>query len=154
MSTLLQSHQHHQCVRIQSRKAREAQLYKDEYLKVMHDTAVVERQCAQRSRWDREREIRVVEELSGSGSKAPIAASHSELDGESKVSLLSVMILQVYNEINNCRSILRDNKHNSIDNEENVAVVILNKKSTVRHGCQFVRLLYNLSRKCRYDNYL
>ena len=138
MSTLLQSRQHHRRVRIQSRRAREAQLYEDEYSEVMHDTAVVERQCAQRSRRDREREIRVVEELSGSGSEAPIAPSHSELDGESKVSLISVTILQVYNEMNNRRSVLRDNKHNSIDDEENVAVVVLNKKSTVTHGYQFV----------------
>ena len=67
MSTLLESRQHHRRIRTQSRRAQEAHIYQNEYSDVQHDTAVVERQCAQRTRRDRERQNRVVEELGSSG---------------------------------------------------------------------------------------
>ena len=86
MSTLLESRQHHRRVCTQSRRAREAQIYGNEYSDVQHDTGVVERQCAQRSRRDRERQNRVVEEVRLSGSVVPITASNSEHDAETHVS--------------------------------------------------------------------
>ena len=81
------------------------QIYEDKYSEVLNDTGLVERQCTQRSRRDRERQNRV-EELGGSGLVVPITASHSELDAETHVSLLSVMTSLDYNKMNNRHSVV------------------------------------------------
>ena len=106
MSTLLQSCQHHQRICTLSQRAREAQIYEDEYSEVLNDTGVVERQCTQRSQWDRERQNRVVEKLGSLGSVVPITASYSELDAKTHVSLLSVMTSLDYNKMNNRHSVV------------------------------------------------